>query len=70
MLDSFVLNCFSVVLGPACIQRVHRYGKQQASTIVVKAHEGEEWYSHVYRSSDIVEEPTGAPQGLFHQVGV
>ena len=70
MMDSFVLNCFFVVLGPACIQRVHRYGKQQASTIVVKAHEGEEWYNHVYRSGDIVEEPTGAPQGLLHQVGV
>ena len=70
MLDSFVLNCFFVVLGPACIQRVHRYGKQQASTIVIKAHEGEEWYSHVYRSGDIVGEPTGAPQGFFHQVVV
>ena len=58
-----------MVLGPVCTQRVHRYGKQQASTIVIKAHE-EEWYSHVYRSGGIVGEPTGAPQGFFHQVVV
>ena len=59
-----------MVLGPACIQRVHIYGKQQASTIVIKAHEGEEWYSLVYRSGDTVEGPTGAPEGFFHQVVV
>ena len=37
--------------------------------MVMKAHE-EEWYSHVYRGGDKVEEPTGAPQGFLEPVGV
>ena len=58
-----------MVLGPACIQRLYRYGKHQASTIVIKAHEWEEWYSHVYRGGDTLEESTGVPQGFLEPAG-
>ena len=47
---------------------LYRVGRLQAESIVNKEHQGEQWYNCLRREGDLVQEFTGAPQGIAVKV--
>ena len=62
-LNNIILKYCCLVLGPTSIERLYRFGTQQAKSIVKNVFSGEPWCNNPIKELGDLRIPKGVPQG-------